>query len=104
MQAVHAVDLVPLALAEALGRVQAPDAFEQALAAQHLVAAGDAAMEIVGDVEEGRVAIRHPRVERQQSPGVRVPPSAASSALFICASCATALEVQTDQWPSSPPL
>ena len=38
---------------EPLVRVEAPDAFEQALAAQHLVAAGDAAVEVVGDVEEG---------------------------------------------------
>ncbi len=46
--------------------IQAPDALEQALAAQHLVAAGDAAGEVVGDVEEGAVAVGDARIQRQQ--------------------------------------
>src|SRR5262249_51927747 len=38
-------------------RVQAPDAFEQALPAQHLVTPRDAAAEIIGDVEECGIAV-----------------------------------------------
>ena len=47
-------------------RVEAPDALEQTLPAQHFVAARDAAAELVRNVEERRVAIGHPAVERQQ--------------------------------------
>ena len=54
---VHPVDLLGLAGAQPFVRIDAPDAVEQALAAQHLVAAGDAAPEIVGGVEEGGVAV-----------------------------------------------
>ena len=66
MLAADAVDLLALARAQALVRIEAPDAFEQALAAQHLVAAGDAAAEVVGDVEEGAVAVGDAAVEREQ--------------------------------------
>ena len=45
--AADAVDRLALARAQPLVRVEAPRAFEQALAAQHLVAAGDAAVEVV---------------------------------------------------------
>ena len=48
----HAVDLGRLAGAQALVRIEAPRAFEQALAPQHLVAAGDAAVEGVRDIED----------------------------------------------------
>src|SRR6266498_765167 len=64
--AVNAVDLLALAGAQALLRIEAPDALQQALAAQHFVTAGDAAAELVGDVEERRVAIGDPAVEPQQ--------------------------------------
>ena len=47
-------------------RIKAPDPFEQALAAQDLVAAGDDAVEIVGDVEDRRVAIGDLGIEREQ--------------------------------------
>ena len=83
----------------ALVRVQAPDAFEQALAAQHLVAAGDAAVEIVGDVEEGGVAIGDARIEREDVGGTARPPTAACKR----SSRRTAPCVQTDQCPSRPP-
>ena len=47
-------------------RIEAPHPLHQSLPAQHFVAAGDAAVKIVGDVEEGAVAIGHPRIERKQ--------------------------------------
>src|SRR6266536_2772354 len=89
--AVNAVDLLALAGAQALLRIEAPDALQQALAAQHFVTAGDAAAELVGDVEERRVAIGDPAVEPQQL---------AVDALPISA---TAVRAHTDQWPSRPP-
>ena len=49
-----------------LVRIEAPDAFEQALPAQDFVAAGNDAVKIVGDVEDGGIAVGHLRVERQQ--------------------------------------
>ena len=55
-----------LAGGEALLRIEAPDAFEQALAAQHLVAAGDAAVKIVRHVEKSTVAVGYLGVEREQ--------------------------------------
>ena len=57
MLAAHAIDFLGLARRQDLVRVQAPGALQQALAAQHLVAAGDATGKAVGDVEEGTVAI-----------------------------------------------
>src|SRR3954451_25121474 len=66
MLAVDAVDLVLLAGAEALVRIEAPQALHQALPAQHLMAAGDAAVKIIGDVEEGAVAIGYAGIEREQ--------------------------------------
>src|SRR5689334_778420 len=69
MLATDAVDLVLLAGAEALVRIEAPQAFHQALAAQDLVAAGDAAVKIVGDVEEGAVAVGDAGIEREQVRG-----------------------------------
>src|SRR5262249_29180318 len=50
-----AVELRRLPGAEALVGVEAPDAIEQALAAQDLVAAGDDAVEVVGGVEDRSV-------------------------------------------------
>ena len=61
-----AVDLLLLSGAERLARIEAPDAFEQPLPAQDLVAAGDHAVEIVGGVEDRRVAVGGLRVQRQQ--------------------------------------
>src|SRR5688500_10420027 len=52
---VNSVDFFVLTRAQALIRVQAPDAFEQSLAAQHLVQSGDAPGKTVGGVEEGGV-------------------------------------------------
>src|SRR4051812_7793333 len=61
-----AVDLQHLARTEPFGRIEAPDALQQPLPAQHFVAAGDAAVKIVGDIEEGAVAVGDAGVERQQ--------------------------------------
>src|SRR3982751_4922308 len=66
MLSADAVDRFALAGAHALARIEAPGAFEKALAAQHFVAAGDAAMEVVGDVEEGAIAVGDAAVEREQ--------------------------------------
>src|SRR3569623_221560 len=64
--ATDAGDLLHLPGGEALMRIKAPDAVHQSLPPQHLVAAGDAAMEIVGDVEEGAVAIGDAGIECEQ--------------------------------------
>ena len=84
MLTIDAVDLVHLAGAEALVRIEAPDALHQALPPQHFVAAGDAAVKIVGDVEEGAVAIGDAGIEREQvgryAVLVRAPPCSARTA------------------------
>src|SRR4051812_6568844 len=64
--ATDAVDRFALARAEPLAGIETPRAREQALAAQHLVAAGDAAMKVVRDVEERAVAVGDAAVEREQ--------------------------------------
>src|ERR1041385_6001609 len=66
MLAADAIDLGQLPRAQPFRRVEAPDALHQPLAAQDFVAARDTAMEIVGDVEEGAVAVGNPRIQRQQ--------------------------------------
>ena len=60
------VDLLLLAWPEALVRVEAPDAVEQALPAENVVAAGDHAVEIVDRVENRGVAVGDLRFEREQ--------------------------------------
>ena len=54
---IDAVDLLGLAGAECFVGVQTPDAFEQPLTTKDLVNAGDAAGEIVGDIEERGVGV-----------------------------------------------
>ena len=66
MLADDAIDLGRLTGAQALVRIETPDAFEQALPAQNLVASGDAAMKIMCDIEEGGIAISHARIEREK--------------------------------------
>src|ERR1700704_2508476 len=66
MLAADAVDLLHLAVAEALGRIETPDSLKQSLPPQNFVTAGDAAVKIVGDVEERAVAIGDPGIERQE--------------------------------------
>src|SRR6266702_5310981 len=66
MLAADAVDLLHLARAEALGRIETPDSLEQALPPQDFMAAGDAAVKIIGDVEERAVAIGDAGIERQE--------------------------------------
>src|SRR5205814_6273023 len=61
-----AVDLLALSGSQRLLRVETPDAFEQSLPAQDLVAAGDHALETVGRVEDRRVAVGDLRVERHK--------------------------------------
>src|SRR5215831_20838818 len=66
------VDLLLLSASQRLARVEAPDAFEQPLAAQDFVATRDHAVEVVGRVEDRGVAIGHLRVERQEFSGYLV--------------------------------
>ena len=66
MLAADAVDRFALPEAQPFTWIEAPRAFEQTLPAQHLVAAGDAAVEVVRDVEEGAVAVGDAAVEREQ--------------------------------------
>src|SRR5262249_6436442 len=67
-----AVDLLLLPGSQRLARVETPDAFQQALAAQDFVAAGDHPMEVVGGVEDRRVAVGHLGIERQEFSGYLV--------------------------------
>src|ERR1700730_10078012 len=66
MLVADAVDLLDLTGAQAFGRIEAPDSLHQPLPPQHFVAAGDAAVEIVGDVEERAVAIGDAGIERPE--------------------------------------
>src|SRR6516162_303433 len=65
MLATHAIDLGHLTGTQRFVGIETPDAFQQTLAAQDLVAAGDAPSEIVRAVEEGAVAIGHATVKRK---------------------------------------
>src|SRR5215210_5072652 len=56
---VYAVNLFLLSGAQSLVRIQTPDALEQSLPPENLVKPGDAALEAVGGVEEGGVAVRY---------------------------------------------
>jgi hypothetical protein len=49
-----------------LARIKAPDPGEQALTPEHLVAAGDAAFEIIHHVKEGRIAVGDTRIETKE--------------------------------------
>src|SRR5450631_587154 len=72
MLVADAVDLLDLAGAEPLGRIETPDALEQSLPPQNFVTAGDAAVKIVGDVEECAVAVGNAGIECQEIGGHRV--------------------------------
>src|SRR5699024_3194906 len=63
---VYPVDLLRLAGAEHLVRVQAPGTGHQALPAQHLVHTGDTAGKIVGGVKKRPVAVGDGSPQRQQ--------------------------------------
>src|SRR5712664_2946320 len=69
MLVADAVDLLHLAGAEALGRIEAPDSFQQPLPPQNFVTAGDAAVKIVGDVEKRAVAVGDAGIESEQIGG-----------------------------------
>src|SRR4030095_5982270 len=62
----HAVEFSRLAGAQSFFRVQAPDAFQQSLAAQNFVATRYAAAKVMRHVEQGAVAVRDLTVESQQ--------------------------------------
>src|SRR5947209_17823727 len=67
-----AIDLLLLSASQRLARVETPNALEQSLPPQDFVAAGDHAMEIVGRVEDRRVAVGHLSLERQEFSGYLV--------------------------------
>ena len=62
----HAINLRKLAGAERFVFIEAPDAFEKALAAEDFVQAGDAACKAVRSVEEGGVAVGDFDAEAEQ--------------------------------------
>src|SRR5437867_5399091 len=66
MLVADAVNLLHLTRAEYLGRIETPDSLEQALPPQDFMAAGDAAVKIIGDVEERTVAVGDAGVECQE--------------------------------------
>ena len=62
----NTIDRFGLTWAEHLFGIQAPRPFEQALAAQDFMTAGNAAGEIVLDIEYGAVAVGDFGIQRQQ--------------------------------------
>ena len=64
---VHAIDFCGLTLAQPLGGIQAPDAFEEPLPAQHLVTARNAPVEVVSDIEESRIAVGDARIQGEET-------------------------------------
>src|SRR3979411_108348 len=66
MLSADAVDLAQLAGAETLMGIEAPDSLHQPLPPQDLVTTRDAAVEIIGDIEERAVAVGDAGIERQQ--------------------------------------
>src|SRR2546430_13260016 len=66
MLAADAVDLGHLSGDEPLGGIEAPKPLHQPLPPQDFMAACDAAVKIVGDIEERAVAIGDAGIERQQ--------------------------------------
>src|SRR2546423_11282795 len=66
MLAADPVDFLDLARTQALGGIETPYTLHQPLPPQDLVTAGEATMEIIGDVEKGAVAIGNAGIERQQ--------------------------------------
>src|SRR5215218_8302511 len=69
MLAADAVDLGHLPGAEPLGGIETPEPLHQSLPPQDFVTAGDAAVKIVGDIEERAVAVGDAGIERQQIGG-----------------------------------
>ena len=65
----NASDFVSLAGAELFIFVEAPDALQQALAAEDFVDAGDAAAEVVFGVEDRGIHVRHLVSHLQQTCG-----------------------------------
>jgi hypothetical protein len=58
MNTIDPIDLLFLPRAKTFCGIETPDALQQPLPSEDLVAARDAAMKIIGDVEESAVAIR----------------------------------------------
>lgn len=67
----YAINFLHLARAQAFGRVNAPDAFEQLLSAQDFVYACNASVEVVRDIEDGCVGVCELGVEGEQFAGYR---------------------------------
>lgn len=65
-----AVEFFGLAGGQALVRIEAPDAFKQALAAEDLVDSGDAAVEGVGNIEDSSVGVGEVDVPGEHLRGV----------------------------------
>src|SRR5262245_35431746 len=66
MFAIDTVDFLVLARTQRLVRIEAPDTLQKALPAQHLMTACDTAVEIIGDIEEGAVAIGDTGIQREK--------------------------------------
>src|SRR3954454_20708512 len=60
------VDLLHLSGAESLGGIETPQPLHQSLPPQDFMTTGDAAVKIVGDIEERAVAVGDAGIERQQ--------------------------------------
>ena len=78
-------------------RIETPASFEQSLAPQDFVNAGNASVKLVGGIEDGGVGVGDLRGQSEQFAGI------ASELLFARARCETAVFVHTAQWPSKPP-
>src|SRR5690606_29954793 len=72
MQLAHAGEFFCLSRRKTFFRIEAPDTFEQPLATQDLVAAGDAAMEIIRNVEERAVAVGDAGIKGKKIGGNRI--------------------------------
>jgi hypothetical protein len=58
--------LLVLSWPQCLRGVEAPDSFQQSLPAQDLMAARDDALEVIGDVEDRRIAIGDLGIQRKE--------------------------------------
>src|SRR5262249_38997036 len=96
-----AVDLLLLPGSQRLARVEAPDAFQQALAAQDFVAAGDHPMEVL--LAASKIAALQ-SVTWASSAKSSADTSFLATAAWMRSKSSTARLTHTLQWPSSPPL
>ena len=66
MRGVDTINLCRLSRRKPFVRVEAPDALQQTLAPKHLVAPGNAAVEVVGHIKECSVTIGDARIKPEQ--------------------------------------